>query len=269
MRRNKILTVIEFVGFVGTVITTARAAPKVAQKIESIDISEETTLSQKAIIYTKAIGKDCVTPLIFSAVTISAMLTKEHQYRSQAAIASSYTLGKRLYDENRERIKKVMNDICPDTEDPKFFDNVEESRNGEAKNRKQIFYLEWSGRRFKSSFSDVTEALELAKEQYSKRGCISFNDLYLYLGIVETKLGVENGFADMGRMNHPELPEGDWEPLDIYIREVSNPKKEDQIVYMICAGNNIEHVYWYNQLLDYEEHIYSDPNRDGEIWNSL
>lgn len=264
MKRNKVLTVVELIGFVGTIITTARAAPIVARKLESIDISEDATLPQKAITYTKAVGKDCVTPLIFSTVTLSAMLAKDHQYRSQAAIASSYTLGKRLYDENRERIKKVMNDICPDTEDPKFFDNIEESRNGEAKNRKDIFYLEWSGRRFKSSFSDVTEALELAKQQYNEQGCISFNNLYLYLGIVETKCGVENGFADMGRMNHPNLPEGDWEPLDIYIREIANPKKEDQVIYMICSGNNIEHVWWYQALFDYEGLC-----RDGEIWNSL
>ena len=269
-KTNGVLTLVEFVGFVGTVISTARAAPRIARKIEDVDISEDTTIPQKAIIYTRAIGKDCITPLIFSTVTVTAMLAKDHQHKSQAAIASSYTLGKRLYDENRERIKQVMNDISPDTDNPNFFDNIEESRNGEPKNRKDIFYLEWSGRRFKSSKADVIEALELAKEQYNKRGCISFNDLYLYLGIVETKCGVQNGFADMGRMNHPELPKEEWDPIDIYIREVENPKKEGQIIYMICAGNSIEHVYWYEQILDLEERFdFEGSNREGEIWNSL
>ena len=264
-RRNSILTFVEFFGFVGTVVTTARAAPKVAQKIKEVEVPEDSTLSEKAIAYTKAVAKDCVTPLIFGSVTLTAMLTKEHQYRSQAAIASSYTLGKRLYDENKERIKEIVNDISPDTSDPAFFDNIEESKNGfPDKEKKDIFYLEWSGRRFKSTLSDVEEAIRFAVDQYNQKGCISFNNFYLYLGINETKLGVENGFADMGRMNDPNYPEKDWEPLDIYIREIKDPKRKGKVIYMICTGNSVEHVWWYEALFDYE-----GPDHSDEIWNSL
>ena len=170
-----------------------------------------------------------------------------------------------MYDENKERIKEIVNDISPDTSDPAFFDNIEESKNGfPDKEKKDIFYLEWSGRRFKSTLSDVEEAIRFAVDQYNQKGCISFNNFYLYLGINETKLGVENGFADMGRMNDPNYPEKDWEPLDIYIREIKDPKHKGKVIYMICTGNSVEHVWWYEALFDYE-----GPDHSDEIWNSL
>jgi len=269
---NTVLTIVEFVGFVGTVVSTGLAVSKISKKFEyeefkkkkvvektefvpgvSGDQIRDKTVKERSVDFVRAIFPEAVTPLIFGSVTIATMIGRKCQYSAvqQALIATAYPMGKRLYDEHKDEIKKAMDDICPlDAKDPEQFDNIEVSKNGSPENRNDIFMFEWSGRRFKSSVPDVDESIELCKQQFKEQGCISFNDIYLYHGINESKMGVENGFADMGRMNHPNLPDGEWEDLDIYRREVESP--DGRVIHMICVGNSVEHVWWYQALFDYE-----------------
>ena len=262
---NTVLTMVEFVGFVGTVVTTAIAAPKVAKKIENIDISEDDNIQQKAVKVVRTVGRDCIRPLIFGAVTIGAMAGCKRQYSNQAAIASAYTVGKRLYDEHKEKIQGVMDDICPiDTENPLMFDNIEESRNGDEKNRNDIFYLEYSGRRFKSNLKDVEDALEIASDEFFDMGTLLWNELYLILGIAETKLGSYMGFMDSERMDDPNLPKNDRGPLYWEIRKVTcgegisaseSKKMQDngKYIYMISFGNIPDDIAWYRDLDAWDE----------------
>lgn len=278
---NKILTIVEIVGFVGALATTARAAPKIKKKIDQIppvkDVKIELatglysheiqpiTTKEKAVQVVRACFPECITPLIFSSVTLCAMIGSRRQYISQqAALASSYTMFKRLYDENKEKVDELMNDISPfDQNNPTATAAVEESMNGDPKDRNDIFFLEYSGRRFKSSIADVEEALELLDEQFQKTGIVKFNDLYLYLGIAETKLGVDNGFIDWFRLNNPEHQES--EHLEWTIRGVTKAtginvedakKLEDNgdVIYMISFANTFErNVDFYQELSAYEE----------------
>ena len=266
---NTVLTVIEFVGFVGAMVSTVRATSKIINKpefqefkkrkrVEKIEYAPgvtgdqivDKTFKERVVDFCRAIFPEAITPVVCSAATLGCMIGRKSQY-SALFLSSAYPVGKRMYDEHEEEIKKIMNDISPlDTTDPEQFDNIEVSKNGSPENRNDIFMFEWSGRRFKSSIPDVDESIELCKRQFKEQGCISFNDIYLYNGINESKMGVENGFADMGRMNHPELPDGEWEELDIYRREVKGP--DGKVIHMICVGNSVEHVWWYQALFDYE-----------------
>lgn len=267
---NTIFTIAEIIGFVGTVVTVTKAAIDISNKPEIKALNKKVvekeelvtgvtterlrdkTIKEKSAIIVKACFPECITPLIFTTVTIGAMACCKKQYASQAAIASGYTLAKRMYDENKEKVQEVINEINSiDKTDPNQFDNIEVSRNGDPKDNNDIFMFEWSGRRFKSSVPCVDEAIELCKEHFKKRGCISFNNIYLYNGINESKIGVENGFADMGRMNHPELPDNEWADLDMYRQEVEGP--DGRVIHMICVDNNVEWVWWFQTLLDHEE----------------
>lgn len=261
---NTVLMIVELVGFVGTVVTTAIAAPKVAKKIESIDISKDDPIPKKAVKTVRAVGRDCVTPLIFGTITISAMIGCKRQYMSQqAAIASSYTMFKRMYDENKEKVNEALDDICPlDLKNPSAFDEIEVSMNGDPDNRNDIFFLEYSGRRFKSSLSDVKEALDIFDEQFLKSGCASFNDLYVYLGIAETRLGAEYGFADMKRMNNPYCPESDWDHIEYDIRKVTKAtginaedaqrlEESGKYIYMISFNNYSTDVAFYQDMCNW------------------
>ena len=262
---NSVMTAIEFVGFIGTVVTTAIAAPKVAKKIENIDISEEDNIQTKAVKVVRTIGRDCIWPLIFGTMTIASMAECKRQYSNQAAIASFYTVGKRLYDEHKDKVQEVMDDICPiDTENPLMFDNIEESRNGDEKNRNDIFYLEYSGRRFKSNLKDVEDALEIASDEFFDMGTLLWNELYLILGIAETKLGSYMGFMDSERMDNPNLSKNDRGPLYWQIRKVTcgeglsaleSKKMQDngKYIYMISFGNVPDDITWYRDLDAWDE----------------
>lgn len=280
---NTIFTIVEFAGFVGTVVSTARATIKITKKLEyhnakqskklaKVELAQgvyteelrEKTIKDKVVDWTKVLFPEVVTPFIFGTITITAMCCKQHQYASQqAAIVSSYTMAKRLYDENRDKVNQLMDEIDPlDTENPTAFDNIEESMNGTPGNRNDVFFLEYSGRRFKSSLSDVKEALELFDEQFKKSGCACFNDLYVYLGIAETKLGADNGFADMGRMNNPILPESEWQSIEWEIRKVTKCtgiNAEDSVkleengkyIYMISFNNYLVDVAFYQDMCNW------------------
>lgn len=263
---NTVLTAVELIGFVGAMVTTAIAAPKVKKKIEEIDIPEEATIKQKAVIYVRTVGRECITPIVFTAVTLGAMAGCKRQYAAanQAAIASSYTMAKRLYDENKERVNEIMDDICPlDSENPSAFNGIEESMNGNPEDRNDIFFLEYSGRRFKSSLADVEEALALLDEQFQKESIVSFNALYLYLGIAESKLGVDNGFIDWFRLNVPDHQES--EHIEYTIRKVTRAtginaeeakKLEDagEYIYMISFSNALEpNVTLYHEIKALED----------------
>lgn len=281
---NSVLTAVEIFGFIGTVVTTVRATSKIQQKPEYYRFKSNKTLEkeelaqgvytehlrdktkkERAVDFFRAMFPECVTPLIFGSITIGAMIGCKHQYMSQqAALASSYTVLKRMYDENRDKVQEIMDEISPlDHNNPTALDNIEESMNGEAGKRNDIFFLEYSGRRFKSNLADVEEALELFDEQFQKSGCASFNDLYLYLGIAETKLGVDNGFADSGRMNNPALPEDKWEHIEWSIRKVTeatgiNDKESKELedsgkfIYMISVDNNLTSVSFYQDMSNWE-----------------
>lgn len=273
---NTVLTGLELVGFVGAIITTAMAAPKVKEKLDDIpkvrtkkvelvkgvytDELEPIPVKERAVMIVRSVGRDCITPIIFSTVTISAMIGANRNCAAiqQAAIASSYTMAKRLYDENKEKVNAIMDDICPlDKDNPSALTGLEESRNGDPKDRKDIFFLEYSGRRFKSSIADVEEALELADEQFQKTGILSFNNLYLYLGIAESKLGVDNGVIDWFRLNNPEHQES--EHLEWSLRAVTkdpetDPDKADDVIYMIELANSLEtNLELYREIAAYED----------------
>lgn len=278
---NKILTIVEIVGFVGSLATTARAAPKVADKIKKLprvrhvknEVApgvysheiEQIPNKERALMIARACFPECITPLIFSSVTLCAMVGTRRQFvNQQTAIASSYTMAKRLYDENKEKVNKLINDISPlDPNNPSALAAVEESMNGDPKDRNEVFFLEYSGRRFKSSRADVEEALELLDEQFQKTGLIKFNDLYLYLGIAESKLGVENGFIDWYRLNYPDHQESEhleWEIRGVTRATGINPedakKLEDngEVIYMISFANTLEgNISFYQELVAAEE----------------
>ena len=151
---NTVLTTIGIVGFVGTIVTTAKAAPKIStklkqrrkKKIQKVELAPgvyssevvDLTPKENAVCIVQAMFPECVTPLIFGSITIGAMLGCKKQYAyQQTAIASTYTMMKRLYDENRSKVKKVMDDICPfETDNRTMFDNVEESMHGDPEDRR-------------------------------------------------------------------------------------------------------------------------------------
>ena len=280
---NTVLTIVEVVGFVGTIVSTVRATSKISEKPEWIAFKmdkkiekeelapgvyterfRDKTIKERTVDLTKAVFPEAITPLIFGTVTMAAMVGTRHQYVSQqTAIASSYTMAKRLYDENRERVNEIMNDIRPlDPENPSALDDIEVSMNGDPDNRNDVFFLEYSGRRFKSSVADVEEALDLFNEQFRKSGCAAFNDLYVYLGIAETKLGADNGFCDLGRMYNPAIPEEEWENVEWSIRKVTtatginaedSKRLEDngKFIYMISFNNYLTDVAFYQDMCNW------------------
>lgn len=283
---NTVLTVVEIVGFVGTIVSTARAAVKISSKPEyyaskqnkklvKVELAqgvytekfEDKTKTEQAVQFVKACFPEAITPLIFGSVTVASMIGTRHQYVSQqAGIASLYTMSKRMYDEHKDKVNELMNDICPlSEENPTALDNIEESMNGKPEDRNDIFFLEYSGRRFKSSLPDVEEALALFDDQFRKDGgCACFNDLYVYLGIAETKLGVANGFCDEKRMNNPYIPKEEWEHINWTIRKVTratginaedSKKLEDNgnYIYMISFNNYFTDVQFYEDMCYWAE----------------
>ena len=278
---NTVLTVIEFIGFVGTVTTTAMAAPKIKQKLDcrrrkkivkqelapgvSTEYVEDLEFKENAVEIARCVFPECLTPLIFGTVTVLAMVGCKKQYSNQAELAAAYTVGKRLYDEHKEKIHKVMDDINPfESNDSLYFDNVEESKNGKPENRNDIFFLEYSGRRFKSNLKDVEDALEIANDEFFDMGTLLWNELYLVLGIAESKLGSYMGFLDSERMDNPNLPKNDRGPLYWQIRKVTcgegisaleseKMQENGKFIYMISFGNVPDDVTWYRDLDAWDE----------------
>ncbi len=263
---NTVLTAVELIGFVGAMVTTAIAAPKVKKKIDEIDIPKEATIKQKAVIYVRTVGRDCLTPIIFTAVTLGAMAGCKRQYAAanQAAIASSYTMAKRLYDENKERVNEIMDDICPlDSENQSTFESVEISKNGNPEEADEVFCLEYSGRRFKSKECWVREGLDLSSEHFQNDPIISWNDIYLYLGIAPTKMGADNGFIDDKRVNFPEHQESDH--LEYELRKVTRAtgideeeskrlEKNGDYIWLISFSNqHQQNLSFYHELKAFEE----------------
>lgn len=245
---NTVLTFVEFIGFVGTVVTTAMAAPKVYEKIKEMDISKENLTPKKAIQVVRTVGKDCLKPFIFATVTVGAMAGCKRQYSNQAAIASAYTVGKHLYDEHKEKIQEIMDDICPE---PKTTD-IEESIIGDPKKRNKVFFLEYSGRRFIGDPEAIENALYELDDYYQLVGLLSGNDIYNSLGIVETKLGVDNGFADCKRLNNPEFQESDH--LDWSINDVTG--EDGKTIGVISFSNYLDNVVFYQTFIDQEKELF-------------
>lgn len=277
---NTVLTVIEFIGFVGTVTTTAMAAPKIKQKLDcrrrkkivkqelvpgvSTEYIEDLEFKENAVEIARCVFPECLTPLIFGTVTVAAMIGCKKQYSSQAEMAAFYTMGKRIYDEKKDKIQEVMDGINPfESNDSLYFDNIEESQNGEPGNNDEIFMLEYSNRRFKSKRALVEEALELASDEFFDMGNLLWNELYLYLGIAESKLGAYMGFADAERMDDPNLPRGDrgplyWDIKDVICGEGINAdeskklQEQGKTISVISFGNIPEDIAWFREITDYD-----------------
>lgn len=280
---NTVLTVVSITSFVGALVTTARAAPKIAKKIEKIPKAKSVkvelapglysheiapvTKKEYAVEVVKACFPECVTPLIFSAVTVASIVGCKRQYsNNQALIASSYTMTKRMYDQHKEKINKIINDInVLDPSNPSALSEIEVSKNiGPDEKDLDVFFLEYSGRRFKSTRANVEEALCCLDEQFQMTGSVSFNDLYLYLGIAETKLGVEHGFIDYKRIDYPDHQESehvDWEirgvtrSTGIDNKESDKLEQEGEVIYLISFENGLEDVALYREIVDYEHQV--------------
>ena len=176
------------------------------------------------------------------------MIGCRHQYVSQqAALASSYTMIKRMYDKNKEKVNAMLNDICPEPHSK----DIEESTIGDPEKKNKIFFLEYSGRRFLGDPEAVENALYELDDYYQLVGLLSGNDIYNSLGIAETKLGVDNGFADCKRLDNPEFQESDH--LEWSINDV--PDGDDKTIGVISFGNHLDNVVFYQSIIDQEKEI--------------
>ena len=263
---NTVLTVIEFIGFVGTVTTTAMAAPKIKQKLDcrrrkkivkqelapgvSTEYVEDLEFKENAVEIARCVFPECLTPLIFGTVTVLAMIGCKKQYSSQAELAAAYTVGKRLYDEHKEKIHEVMDDIRPTNEDNmSSLCKIEESKLGDPKKRTEIFLLEYSCRRFLADPEEVEKGLIRARNLLLEDPIgILGNELYSELGLMDSKIGAFFGFLSTEMMDDKSLSENEKGPLYWEIHDIVDPVDESRCVHVISFDNAIDEVSWFREM---------------------
>lgn len=283
---NTVLTVIEFIGFVGTVTTTAMAAPKIKQKLDcrrrkkivkqelalgvSTEYVEDLELKENAVEIARCVFPECLTPLIFGTVTVAAMIGCKKQYSSQAELAAAYTVGKRLYDEHKEKIHEVMDEIRPTNEDDvSSLLKIEESKLGDPKKRTEVFLLEYSYRRFLADPEEVEKGLIRARTLLLEDpiGLLG-NELYRELGIMDSKIGTFFGFLSTEMMDDDTLPENEKGPLYWEIYDIVDPTDENRCVHVISFHNAIDEVSWFREMGD-TEYYFQPYQIQEEIMRSL
>ena len=191
---STILTCLGGVGVVATTVTAVTATPKAVQLLNKAEEEKGEKLTVLEVVQTAA-------PVYIPAVLIGAstlacifganILNK----RKQASLASAYA----LIDTSYKEYKKKVIDLYGEETDEKVREEIAKDKYDEIEmslsDGKQLFYDEFSGRYFESTFAKVQRAEYMMNRNLQLSGYACLNEFYDLLGIEEVPGGDEIGWS--------------------------------------------------------------------------
>ena len=232
----EILTGCGIAGFCGSIVLTAKNAPKAKERLDILheDLANSgDDLSRSEIIWAEV--KTVVPyyiPTVATAAVSSACVLGAHkiQTRRTAALATAYELSQTAFNEYQEKVKEklgekkegeVRNSIMEDhiKENPPSKDLVKEELDAHKENEvfltdgKVLWFDAIGGRYFRASQQEVERAVKYISDRLPLEMWMSLNELYFELGIPQTIAGDQLGFTaergiDLVDYNCVEAPNG-------------------------------------------------------------
>lgn len=206
MKKSTILTCFSAIGVVGTAILAAKEAPKAAKLCE---MEEKKKLHPTKYDYFKACWKCYIPAAAVGTATIVCIFgTNTLNQRQQATLVSAYGLLNESYKKYKDKVKEtygeeahqeIMRKIVMDktSNDAPYAQGLcsdcclDFSKDEDV----HLFYDEYSGEYFESTFSRVLQAEYHLNRNFMLRGVISLNEFYDFLGLDEIKKKVKCGDA--------------------------------------------------------------------------
>lgn len=196
-------------GFIGSIIITAKQAPKAKKAVE--ELHEELGKSDKEYTKHEIIFEEFKTaapyyiPTIVTASASAGCILGSYKISSArtAAIAAAYELTKEGLKEYKEKVKEVVGEKKEEKIRHEIAqDRVNKAPRDEAGNRNEVmmtdgqtlFYDCYGGRYFRSTVNEIRKAEKLIADRLNSEMYIELNELYYQLGVSNTKLGDMVGF---------------------------------------------------------------------------
>ena len=206
LKRNSatIFTVLAVVGVVTTAIFTAKETPKAIELCAKVD---DDTDEPTIIDYAKATWKCYVPAVAIGTATITCIFASNSINKKQiAALAGAYGLVSESYKKYKDAVKETYGDNAHQD----ILRKIVADKTGNAAPYAQgltsdccldfsqdedihLFYDEYSGEYFESTFSRVLQAEYHLNRNFMFSGVVSLNDFYDFLGLEEIKKKVKCG----------------------------------------------------------------------------
>ena len=196
IKRNSstILTCVGAVGVVGTAVAAVKATPKALRLLEQAETEKGEKLTKFEVV--RVAGPAYIPAAVIGGSTIACIVgANVLNKRTQAGLMSAYALLDSSYKEYKNKVidlygeegnKKVIAEIAKD----KYEENEVE-----IDPDKQLFYDDFSGRYFNSSFSEVQRAEYLLTRDLTMQDFICLSSFYDYLGLEPIDGGDEIGWS--------------------------------------------------------------------------
>lgn len=191
---STILTCLGGVGVVATTVTAVTATPKALQLLNKAEEEKGEKLTVLEVVQTAA--PVYIPTVLLGASTLACIFGANIlSKRRQASLASAYALIDTSYKEYKKKVielygedadKEVREEIAKDK-----YDEIEMS----LSDGKQLFYDEFSGRYFESTFAEVQRAEYHLNRNLQLSGYACLNEFYDLLRIEEVPGGDEIGWS--------------------------------------------------------------------------
>lgn len=191
-----ILTGLGSAGVILTAASSAYAAYKSILELSNDEI-HKTSIKTKA----KIIIKNYIPTAILAGSSMACIIgANKLSRKKQAALMSAYILSETALSDLRNR---CGNDIRAEiAKDNYSEDSIIEAEPISQYGNKLLFYEEFSGRYFRSTYEHVELAEKKLSDKLADTGYASLNDYYNFLGINETANGNIMGWSDTDVMHY-------------------------------------------------------------------
>ena len=206
---STVLCILSVIGVVATAVTVAKATPKTIHLLEEAREDRddrELTIVEKAKIIAPVYIPSAIIGVstVFCIMGISALSRKQ-----QTSLVSAYTLLDQSYRKYRQKVVEIYGKEA----DEEIVDSIaiEEAKTvypyaecmcepysqvlEESYSKPILFYEEYGHRYFEAPLEQVLQAEYHLNRNYALGGCVTLNDLYMFLGLEPTEYGQSVGWA--------------------------------------------------------------------------
>lgn len=179
---STILTCIGAIGVVTTTVIGVKTTPKAIKLLDDAkkEKGEELTKIEAVIVAGPVYIPTIIIGLSTIACIFGANVLNKHQ---QAAITSAYALLDNSFKEYKNKVKELYGEDSNRIVRGAIAKDKYNQNEIEISEDKQLFYDEYSGRYFESTFEDVMCAEYHFNRNFTLRGYSYLNEFYEFLGI--------------------------------------------------------------------------------------
>lgn len=192
MNTNKTSLILSCLGSVGVVCTGISAAiqtPKALTRLENLE--EGSSKVDKALV-----AMPCYISTILMGLASISCIFAAHKYNEkvQKAMISAYA----LIDGGYSTYRDIVCDMYGSNRDSDVIDKMAYGQASDIVlfNDEELFYDEFSGRYFKSTFEELDNAMSEVNQIFEENGYLELNCLYDILGLESTDYGFLIGWSE-------------------------------------------------------------------------